>query len=144
MTDKMAGILQDLDLQLSVRPVSGIEYKSTVAYHVTSASNAEKIKDQGIKAKSSKQSFDRDSAVYFFLERDEINDVNLDILGLANEQYAIIEVVIPADKVEDNMIWDALYNVTFGTSRSAVQYLDNVPANWITAIKVITEEEAVS
>lgn len=101
------------------------------AYHVTSAANAEQIKAQGFKAQSSRQSYDRPAAVYFFLDASEINNDNKAIL-LDNPQDAVvIEVVIPRNEFLAKSKWDGLYNTSFDISRSAIQFFGDVPASWI-------------
>ena len=101
------------------------------AYHVTSAVNAEQIKSQGFKAQSSRQSYDRPAAVYFFLDANEINSENKAILLDNPNDAVVIEVSIPRDEFLSKSKWDGLYNVSFGTSRSAIQFFGNVPASWI-------------
>lgn len=109
----------------------GQQISDIKAYHVTSKAAAAQIKMHGLKAQSSKQSYDRPSAVYFFLDGKEIDDANKAIL-LDNPQDAeVIEVVIPRDEFLSKSKWDGLYNASFGTSRSAIQFFGDVPANWI-------------
>ena len=102
------------------------------AYHVTTAANADQIKAQGFKAQSSRQSYDRPAAVYFFLDRDEIDNDNKAILLDDPADAVIIEVTIPRNEFLAKSQWDGLYNASFGTSRSAIQFFDNVPVDWIT------------
>ena len=102
------------------------------AYHVTTVENARQIKSQGFKVQSSRQSYDRPDAVYFFLELSEIDDRNKAILLDNPNDAEIIEVTIPRDEFLAKSKWDGLYNTSFGTSRSAIQFFDNVPVDWIT------------
>lgn len=100
------------------------------AYHVTSAANAALIKAQGFKAQSSRQSYDRPPAVYFFLDRDEINEINKAILLDNPDDAVVIEVVIPRAEFLAKAHWDGLHNASF-YSRSAIQFFGDVPASWI-------------
>jgi hypothetical protein len=102
------------------------------AYHVTTAVNADQIKAKGFEARSSRQSYDRPAAVYFFLDRDEIDDDNKRILLDNPDDVVIIEVTIPRDEFLTKSQWDGLYNASFGTSRRPIQFFDNVPTDWIT------------
>ena len=99
-----------------------------VVYHVTSAGNVEAIRKVGITAKSSQQSYDRPDAVYFFVLRNEINESTLAILGINDP--VVLTVTVPAAEVIAKMRWDGLYNVSFETV-SAVQFMGDVPADWI-------------
>ncbi len=100
------------------------------AYHVTSAANTKQIRSQGLKAQSSRQSYDRPVAVYFFLDRDEINEINKAILLDNPDDAVVIEVVIPRAEFLAKAHWDGLYNASF-YSRSAIQFFGDVPASWI-------------
>ena len=104
------------------------DFRGLTVYHITSAANIDSIREKGLQARSSRQSYDRPNAVYFFVDKDEVNKDNANILGAEN--CKILKVTIPADAVINKMVWDGLYNVSFGTY-SAVQFLDNVPAEWI-------------
>jgi hypothetical protein len=127
--NNMQRMLQNLDIPIAKRRPS--DYENVIGFHVTRKNNLKSILELGLTARRSKQSYDRPNAVYLFLEMDEINATNIDILGLANEDLCIVKVNIPAKYVLQYMSWDGLYNVTFGTSRSAVQYLENIPPEWI-------------
>ena len=105
-----------------------INVPGMTVYHVTDAANVASIMANGIKAKSSRQSYDRPEAVYFFAIRDEITADTIAILGI--ETPVILTVNVPASEVLTKMQWDGLYNVAFYTV-SAVQYFGNVPASWI-------------
>lgn len=105
-----------------------ISVDTMTVYHVTDAANVASIKSNGITAKSSRQSYDRPNAVYFFCIEDEIDADAIAILGIANP--VILTVDVPAKEVLTKMQWDGLYNVGFGTA-SAVQFLGDVPVSWI-------------
>lgn len=107
-----------------------IDFKNLIVYHVTKSENIEDIKAHGIKARHSQQSYERPAAVYFFADKNEITQVNLDILGLSKD-YKIIRVSIPVENVIESMQWDGLYNVSFETSHTAVQYFGDIPTEWI-------------
>lgn len=113
--------------------VYGLSTNALTVYHITAPENVDSIKANGIKAKSSRQSYDRPNAVYFFAARTDINPANIAILGLA-DGYRVITVTIPFSAVIEHMVWDGLYNATFTSSYSAVQYLGDIPATWITSI----------
>jgi hypothetical protein len=100
------------------------------AYHVTSSTNATQIKRNGLEARSSRQSYDRPSAAYFFLDRSEIDEESKAILLDDPKDAVVIEVTIPRDEFLAKVKYDGLYNASFN-SYSAIQFLDNVPANWI-------------
>lgn len=138
MTTKNLSILLDYtDSPINRRnaddmQVWGIEMDFLTVYHLTAPDNVESIKANGIKAYSSRQSYERPAAVYFFADSRDITPVNIDILGLSNG-CRVLTVNIPIAEVIKHMVWDGLYNVSFGESYSAVQYLDDVPAAWIVA-----------
>lgn len=108
----------------------GLTIGDIKAYHITTPNNAKQIKSQGLKAQSSRQSYDRPSAVYLFLDCNEINDDNKAILLDVPKNAEVVEVTIPRDEFLSKTKWDGLYNTSFG-SRSAVQFFDNVPASWV-------------
>ena len=128
---KLSDLMQYLDTAKFWQRENGdVDFDNLIVYHLTSPANIEDIKNCGIKARSSQQSYDRPAAVYFFAGKEDITQANVEILGLA-DGYNIIRVKIPAEKVLENMVWDGLYNVSFETSSTAVQYFDDVPAEWI-------------
>lgn len=108
----------------------GIDFSELIVFHVTKRSNLSAIREKGIQARSSKQSYDRPDSVYFFVDRNEINEATLDILGLSND-YVVLKVAIPMKDVISKMQWDGLFNVSFAVSSTAVQYMDSIPAEWI-------------
>lgn len=112
------------------RKLEDVDFATLIVYHVTRSDHVDSIRQHGIRAQRCQQSYERPAAVYCFADRDEITADNLAILGLQSN-YKILRVKIPADQVLKHMRWDGLYNVTFGTSRTAVQYLDNIPSSWI-------------
>jgi hypothetical protein len=101
------------------------------AYHVTTSENAANILKNGFVARSSRQSYDRPAAVYFSMELDEINNANKTTLLDDPSDAEIIEVIIPRNEFLKYARYDGLYNASFGTSRSAMQFFSNVPAEWI-------------
>ena len=105
-----------------------INVTDLVVYHVTSAEREASIRADGLKARSSRQSYDRPSAVYFFVLRHEIDADAIEILGV--DDPVILTVDIPAQDVLTKMQWDGLYNVAFYTG-SSVQYFGDVPPEWI-------------
>lgn len=105
------------------------DFNNLIVYHITSAENVVSIRENGIQAKSSRQSYDRPNSVYFFADKNEVNQDNAGILGLS-ENRQVLRVSIPVDYVINNMQWDGLYNVSFETY-SAVQYFGDIPADWI-------------
>lgn len=108
-----------------------IHIPDLVCYHVTEAANVPGIRERGIEARSSRQSFERTPAVYFFLDRGEIDADAIAILGI--DEPVVITVNVPAANVRENMVWDGLYNVGFGAV-TAVQYLASVPTEWIKGV----------
>lgn len=127
---EIAWILAEVPLtkRQSAQDAGIINVPSMTVYHVTDAANVASIKANGIKAQSSRQSYDRPEAVYFFAIESEITADTLAILGITNP--VILTVNIPASEVLTKMQWDGLYNAAFYTA-SAVQYFGNVPASWI-------------
>lgn len=109
----------------------GMSIGDVVAYHVTSKAAASEIKKNGLKTRSSKQSYDRPAAVYFFLDIAEIDNANRAILLGDPNDFEIIKVRIPRREFLANTAWDGLYDVSFGESISAIQYLADVPVDWI-------------
>lgn len=105
-----------------------ITVHQVTAWHVTESANELSIRRYGIKAASSKQSYDRPAAVYLFVIRDEIDSQTVGVLGIKNP--VILEVTIPEEEVLTKLRWDGLFNAGFGTA-SAVQFLGNVPPEWI-------------
>ena len=130
----ISDLLRDLDDPIGSKARDLTTYPDVTGYHVTRKANADSIVQTGIKAHSSKQSYDRPAAVYMFLDLDDVSIANVDILGLGSEDICVVKVCIPSDYVKRHMRWDALYNVTFGTSYSAVQYLDDIPAEWVSIV----------
>lgn len=108
----------------------GFDFNKLVVYHVTKSTNLDNIKSNGIQARSSRQSYDRPNSVYFFVDRNEISQEVIDILGLSGD-YTIIKVAIPVEDVVSKMKWDGLFNASFSVSSTAVQYMDSIPAEWI-------------
>ena len=108
----------------------GIQVDDMKAYHVTTKDNAKNIKENGFKMSSSRQSYDRPEAVYFFLELSEINDDTRKILFDNPADTEIIEVIIPRDEFLQKSKWDGLFNVQFDY-RSAIQFFGDVPKEWI-------------
>lgn len=131
---KTSELVQYLDqVPTSHRKIAHIDFDSLTVYHLTAPKNVANIKANGIEARSSSQSYDRPPSVYFFADPSDITAENIDILGLANG-HKTITVTIPAKDILDNMHWDGLYNVTFGTAYSAIQYFGSIPTEWITEI----------
>ena len=127
---KLSDLLAYLsDIPVGQREISDFPFQSLVVYHITKSKNIDEISKSGITARSSSQSYDRPSSVYFFADKSELTQENIDILGL-HDGYKILRVKIPVESVMKSMIWDGLYNMGFGT-RSAVQYFDSVPKEWI-------------
>ena len=127
---EIAWILAEVPLakRQAAQDAGVISVPALTVYHVTDSANVASIKTDGIKAQSSRQSYDRPEAAYFFVIRDEIDGDALAILGIENP--VILTVNIPAADGLTKMQWDGLYNTAFYTA-SAVQYFDNVPASWI-------------
>ena len=127
---EVAWILAEVPLakRQAAQDAGVISVSAMTVYHVTDAANVASIKANGIKAKSSRQSYDRPEAVYFFGISDEIDHDVIAILGITTP--VVLTVDVPAQDVLTKMQWDGLYNTGFGTA-SAVQFLADVPANWI-------------
>lgn len=113
------------------RNVNDFNVDGITVHHVTTTENAAAIRKNGFKAQNSRQSCDRPDAVYFFADGSDINAANLSLLGINQDNAEIITVRIPISEFVKNTKWDGLYNATFSTSYSAIQYLANVPAAWI-------------
>lgn len=104
-----------------------------VAYHVTRAINVDSILASGLRAQTCVQSYERPAAVYLFADRGDITHEVLGILGM-DADYVVVEVRIPRQAAIDSLRWDGLFNVSFGLTYSAVQYMGNIPAEWIVGI----------
>ncbi len=102
-----------------------------VGYHITRPTNVPGILAKGIVAMECQQGYTRPSAVYFFLDPDDI-PANAPII-LGNTDYATIIIHIPA-KYAGEIRDDGLYNGTLSCSYSAAQFRDNIPAEWIKGV----------
>lgn len=96
-----------------------------VAYHVTKHTNADAIRVNGIKATDC---YNRNPAVYIFLDRRDVRDNGENITGEA--EFTVFTVRIPAE-VAASIKDDGLYNGTFSTSYSACRLETHIPSSWI-------------
>lgn len=128
--DALSRVLDYLDnVPRSRRRPGDLGTGDIVGYHITRASDAEAILRDGLQSRSSEQSYTRPSAVYLFLDADEVNAGARGTL-LGKEPAVALRVRIPADEAVRNMEWDALWNAPSG-DRSAVKYFADIPAEWI-------------
>jgi hypothetical protein len=107
-------------------------------YHITSLDSIDSIKQNGIYANSSRQSYDRPECVYLFLDH-EIDSDNIKILLGDVDSFAIVTVKLPAAEVK-KMRFDGLYNISFDCGYGAIQYFDNVPAEYIIGIDIMNRK----
>lgn len=106
-----------------------IEIGDVIGYHVTTIDNVEGIKTNGIIARSSRQSYDRPAATYFFMDKDEITEQMIEAL-VGEEEAIVIEFTIPRSEFLAKAKWDGLHNVSFYTA-SAVQFFGDIKKEWI-------------
>ena len=107
--------------------------ENITAYHITQTKNAESIKTDGLKAKSCYQGYNRQDAVYFFLDSD-FSPANIPTLLGEVTEYAVITLNIPANEIK-NIAFDGLYNCSFAFAYGAAMIYSDVPANWIDSIE---------
>lgn len=122
--------LGELLYAISQYPPDERDLPTIVGYHITAAANVASILANGLQARECEQSYTRPPAVYLFLEWDEVIS---EITNIVEDDYVVLRVTIPAEHTT-LLKWDGLYNSGFDT-RSAVQYLANIPADWIKEIK---------
>lgn len=133
---KMSEFLRYLDIPTEGRDREFPCPQELRAYHITEIDNLSGIKAAGLVAKPCTHGFvTRRPAVYFFLERHEITTSIISILGIKNP--AIVEVVLTAENIRGKLEWDGPFNVAFYT-RSAVQYLGDVPPQQIVSTDVLS------
>ena len=120
-------------------------YKSTSenvkAYHVTTGNNVESILANGLIAKPCKATQygdDRLDAVYMFAVRRDAYDTELRNFLFDETDLVVIEITIP-EQHHENLREDGWFNMSAicsdGTYPTAMQYLGNIPAEWIKVIK---------
>jgi hypothetical protein len=139
MIYKMQYINHNLPQLLELTDTMPAEYRNwdsdIYGYHITSTDNIDSIKQNGIYSNSSRQSYDRPECVYLFLDH-EIDSDNVKILLGNVDNFAIVTVKFPASEVK-KMRFDGLYNISFDCGYSAIQYFDNVPAEYIVNIDIL-------
>lgn len=106
-----------------------------IGYHITNIDNLESIKENGIVAHSSRQSYDRPECTYLFLDHD-IDPKNIPNLLGDVEQYLLIQVKLPKEDII-KLKFDGLYNVSFNFGYGAAMYFDNIPIDYITNIQIL-------
>ena len=118
--------------------------ENITAYHITKKRNLESILKNGLLASSQTQGvkIERPEAVYLFCSRSVVLE-NIKHLIDEGEEVVILDVVIPASKTS-KLYADNIYNMSIPSAyMSAMQYRDNIPANWIksTFIPAIAKAE---
>ena len=106
-----------------------------IGYHISDVDNLKNIKENGLVAYSSNQSYDRPECVYLFLDN-EIPIKNIPVLLGDVEQYLLIQVKFPKEDIK-KLKFDGLYNVSFDFGYGAAMYFDNLPADYITDIQIL-------
>ena len=106
--------------------------KSVTAWHITPKSNIDSIKSNGLRTATHTQgvSCERPAAVYLFCSRSVV-DRNIRHLIDRGTEYTILTITIPANQTH-KLYPDNLYNMSIDDAEmSAMQYRDDIPANWI-------------
>lgn len=105
-------------------------------YHITPRKNLESILRNGLRAASIERfPMVRQEAVYFFARREDAYDKFMRAVLFGEEtDLIVIKIRIPLAGY-DNMKHDGLFQMSFMTERhttpTAVQYLDDIPAEWL-------------
>lgn len=96
-------------------------------YHITPSANLESIRTNGITAKSC---YNREGAVYFFLDYDDVPGNAPIVVG--DVDYDVLIIDIPAETAV-KIKYDGLFNGNFKSSYSAARLEQNISAEWIMA-----------
>ncbi len=112
------------------------------AYHVTPAKNVPAILENGLVAKeciATRYGDYRRKAVYLFAAKVDAYDQQIrKFLFDSSDELAVVKVTIPFSAFI-NFHDDGLFNVSCecsdGSYPTAIQYTDNIPANWIEECK---------
>jgi hypothetical protein len=108
-----------------------------VAYHVTSKANVQSIISNGLTVQACQAvvySEARIPAVYLFAAKQDANDTRLhDYLGIDNP--TVVKITIPQTHfsfLRDDGLFNMSAICSDGSYPTAIQYIDNIPADWIT------------
>jgi hypothetical protein len=120
------------------QPMDGEWSKSIIAYHITKSEHVASILENGLIAKecqATNYGEFRNKAVYLFASKADAYDKNImDFLFGVADRLAIMEVSIPYDAYI-NLRDDGVFNMSCicsnGSYPTAVQYIDNIPSDWI-------------
>lgn len=127
--------LPDLLEMIDIVPSNYRQWDNDIfGYHITIIDNVGDIKQNGLIAHSSKQSYNRPDCVYLFLDNEIDGDNISNLLGEIT-QYAIISVKIPKNEI-GKLKFDGLYNISFDFGYGAAMYFDYIPINYITDIQI--------
>jgi hypothetical protein len=133
----------DLDVMCGMykMPLDGEWDEHVTAYHITRKSNIDSIRRNGIKATQCKATTYGDariSAVYLFAAKQDAFDKEIRAFLFGDAQdLAVVKVTV--DKSHYHMMRDdGLFNASCGCSDGsypfAIQYLDDIPADWIEVV----------
>lgn len=119
-------------------PVEPTQWPShVVVYHLTPKSNVPSILANGLTAKPCKATHYGDSrreAVYLLKHKADTQDTNIRRFLFDTNEIEVLKVRIPRSEFA-NLREDGLFNVscvcTDGTCPTGLQYIDNIPAEWI-------------
>jgi len=121
----------------------GKGFGEVVVYHITAIDNLLKILKGGLKSGNASKWFTRGKtrpeAVYFFCSKSVLKS-NVKHLLDEGTIPAFVEVKIPSEFCE-YIAADNIYNMAIDDAEmTAVKYLDDVPAEWITAVYLSNKE----
>lgn len=106
-----------------------------VCYHVTEAKNAESILAKGLKVTECQQGHvTRQAACYLFVDKSDINDDIIKILGIENP--VVIKARLTGDQLLNKAGYDGMFNGSFEDyAWSAIQYIDDISPEIIEVVK---------
>lgn len=109
--------------------------KDIVAWHITTSDKLQSILDNGLRTSACSHwmsgGAERPDAVYLFCAHSVVS-ANIPALLDNPENAVVVKVTIPA-RHADKLYVDNIYNMSIEVAdMSAIQYRDNIPAEWIT------------
>lgn len=111
-----------------------------IAYHLTPASNVESIMANGLTAKQTRateRGEHRIAAVYLIAHKGDAYDANVRKFLLNETDIIVLRIKIPQNEF-GKMREDGLFNMSCicedGSYPTGIQYVDNIPAEWISKI----------
>jgi hypothetical protein len=124
------------------QPLDGKWAEHVTAYHITQAENVSSILENGLIAKECKATRygdHRRKAVYLFAAKGDAYDQQIRKFLFDNQNdLAVVKVTVPYSAFI-NFHDDGLFNMSCecsdGSYPTAIQYTENIPANWIQECK---------